>query len=99
MELRSQTHTLSSGALPLKRATTSTRQAVSFQWSHLGEDLLGYFIPFKVFLFEHTGRETSRDRPTTRENYFDDRSLLCPVILDKDGHCFTEASGQDLCLK
>jgi len=56
MELRRQTHTLSSGTLPLKRATT-------------------------------------------RENYFDDMSLLCPVILDKDGHCFTEASGQDLCLK
>ncbi len=50
-------------------------------------------------IFEHTGRETCHDRLTTRENYFDDRSLLCPVILDKDGHCFTEASGQDLCLK
>ncbi len=50
-------------------------------------------------LFEYTGRKTCHDRPTTRENYFDDRSLLCPMILDKDGHCFTEASGQDLCLK
>src|SRR5712691_7920342 len=38
-ELRRQAHTISSGALPFKRATASTRQAVSFQWSPLGEDL------------------------------------------------------------
>jgi len=32
LELRRQAHTLSSGALPLKRATASTRQTVAFQW-------------------------------------------------------------------
>ncbi len=41
MELRRQAHTISSGALPVQRATASTRQPVSFQWSSLGEDLLG----------------------------------------------------------